>query len=72
MVITNCYFYVLFDFIIYYIVDYVIIKFIFYYNNHKNLLKTQNFIGLSTNFDLKKINLNFYLYKNLRAARYII
>ena len=64
--------YSLFDFVIYYMVDYVIIRSIFYYNNRKNLLKNQNLIRLSTNFDLKKISLNFCLCKNLRAARYII
>ena len=64
--------YSLFDFIIYYMVDYVINGSILHHNNRKNLLKNQDLIRLSTNFDLKKISLNFCLCKNLRAARYII
>ena len=50
---ANYYSYFLFDFISYYIINYVIIKSIFYYNNRKNLLKNQNLIRLSTNFNLK-------------------
>ena len=72
MATANYYFYSLFDFEIYYMIDYVIIRFIIYHNNRKNLLKIQNLIRLSINFDLKKISLNFCLCKNLRAVRYII
>ena len=71
MVIADYYSYSLFDFIIYHMVDHVIIRFLFYRNNRKNLLKIQNFIELSTNFNSKKISLNFYLCKNLKTLRYI-
>ena len=72
MIKTNYCSYSSFDFINYYMVDYVITSFIVYYNNSKKLLKNQNLIRLSTNFEIKKISLNFYLCKNLKAVRYII